>query len=51
VLVFGQLCVSQDWAGALALESKVTAIANRSENKDPSLAGDINFMLGMAHMD
>jgi len=41
---FNQLIVSEDWEGLL--ESKVSAIANRSESSNPRIAG-INFMLGI----
>jgi len=46
---FHQLISSQDWAGALELESKMSTIVNRSENKDPSYARMINLNLGAAH--
>jgi len=48
---FNQLCVSQDWAGILELESKMSAIAKAFENDDPKYAGRIIFMLGRAHKE
>jgi len=41
---FMQLCVSQDWEGALELESEMSVIANRSESSNPSLACRINCL-------
>ena len=48
---FYQLIASQDWAGALELESEMSAIVNRSENENPLEAGLINLMLGDAHKE
>ena len=48
VATFKQLFTSQDWAGLLELESKMS-IAKTFESSNPSLAGIINFMLGSAH--
>ena len=46
-----ELCDSQDWEGALELESRFIAIANKRENSNPALAGSINWMLGGAHKE
>jgi len=40
--------VSEDWEGALELESEMNALVNRSEINNPSLADIINVMLGDA---
>ena len=49
VATLKQLYESQDWEGALELESKMSGIAKEFENNDPGRAGVINFMLGDAH--
>ena len=50
IATFNQLVISRDWEGALEVESEVSAIANRSENKDPILAAcSVYLMLGGAH--
>jgi len=49
VATFKQMLDSQDWAGILELESKISAIANTRENDNPKYAGCINFNLGHAH--
>jgi len=46
---FHQLFASQDWEGALELESEMSAIANISKKEDPGPAGIMNVMLGSAH--
>jgi len=43
------MCVSQDWSGALELESKMRAIVKMFESSNPGLAGSINYNLGAAH--
>jgi len=48
---FNQKCDSQDWAGALELESQMNDIANRLENFDPSSASSMYFNLGHAHKE
>jgi len=48
---FNQLYKYQDWAGALQLESKMSAIAKTFERSNPSYAGTINFNLGDAHKE
>ena len=51
VATFNQLYKSEDWAGILELESKMSVIAKTFESSNPSLAGRINFILGDAHKE
>ena len=46
---FYQLIASQDWAGALELETAISALANRRESLNPGAAGSVNYSLGSAH--
>ena len=48
---FSQLCNSQDWAGMLELESKMSAIVKTVESSQPRPSGVINFNLGAAHKE
>jgi len=49
VATFKQLYISQDWEGALELESKMSVIANSMERSNPRQAVIINLLLGHAH--
>ena len=51
IATYKQLCDSQDWEGALELESEMSNIAHRSESSNPGLAGLINLMLGTLHTE
>ena len=51
IATFDQLIASQDWAGILELESKMSDLANSTGDKYPRRAGIINLNLGAAHQE